>query len=103
MRERIHVVRLGIHHQPSLLKPEVATADPARLARERVCAVRSDHPSGTHRAVLAGPGELPRLLLTHPAKRELHVVARVLQRFGDPPPLYGHPCRDAGMAMDRRL
>ena len=55
------------------------------------------------RAALAGARQLPRLLLDHPADRQLDMVARVVEPLGHPAPLDGHARRDAGVAVDRRL
>jgi hypothetical protein len=101
--KRPHVMRLGVHYEPPLLKAEVAAADPARLAHKGVRAVRPDQPLGADRAVFTSPGQLPRLLLAHPVNRQLDMVAPVVQALRDPASLHGHAGGDARMVMDRGL
>ena len=63
VRERPHVVGLGVDHQPALLEAEIAAGDPGGLAHERVGAVGTNQPSSPHRPGVARQRRPARLLL----------------------------------------
>ena len=103
VRERPHVVRLGVDDQPPLLEAEVPARDPARLAHERVGAVGAHDPPRADGPRLAGQSEPSRLLFGDPPKRELNPVVGLDESLGGPSALDGHSRRDARMAVDRSL
>ena len=102
VRERAHVVWLGVHHEPVLLEAEVAPRDPGGLADEGVGTVRPDHPGGADRADLGGRRQPPGLRLLVAANAELRAGLAVHQPLDVPSAVQLDAVAQAG-AVERPL
>ena len=83
-------MRLGIDHEPALLEAEVAPRDPARLAHERVRAVRADDPAGADGTPLATERQHTGAVID-PTRGHLGTVVRLGEPLGHPPPVHRDP------------
>ena len=98
VRERPHVVGLGVDDQPALLEAEIAAGDPGGLAHERVGAVGADQPpraapSGCRRSAQACRPRPPRPAAASARRRS----SRSAEPLGFPSALDG----DARLARAR--
>ena len=99
--ERVDVVRLEVNHEPALLEPEVSAGDAARLANERVGAVRADDPACADRAELLAQGQIA--LLAHTTHGQQRAFRLDAQRLRNPPALDRHGGLLACAARERLL